>query len=523
MSTKAPTETLPSAAQAGRGGIALSMGKLFFLAAGLVQQVVLKAILGLAGYGALSTTLSIASIAYNPLVQAGIQGLSRETAGLPDQTRPYVVRQLLKVHLFGSAGLALLFFFLAPLLASALGAPHIAPAVRVLSGVLFLYGLYAPLVGILNGKKRFMTQAALDAFAAALRTVGLLGGAYLGTRWLTRQQPEGAATDTTGVFFTCLGFLGAACVVLLVAAAQTGIGRRGATPSDLIKRYTRVLQPLWAGQILLNLLFQADALLLRKFAADAARHAQLAEAVADPLVGAYRATQLFCFLPFQLLTSVTFVLFPLLASARARGDSLQIAQLIARGMRLSLIATGMLVCVLLARTEGLLALVFGQETSLIAAPAMRILAVGMGAFALLGVMTSALNGLGRERVSLGLIFVATLLVGALCVALVRGVSLDATMLERTATATSIAMLVTTLFAAGALKKLLGASLELRSGLRTIASTGIAAFCVAQLLPPGHLWTILSAPLCGLVYLVVQVLSGELKKDDLARVRSLIQR
>lgn len=499
------------------------MGKLFFLAAGLVQQIVLKAILGLSGYGALSTTLSIASIAYNPMVQAGIQGVSRETAGLDEEARAPVVRQLLKIHLVGASGLAILFFVLAPQLASALGAPHIKPAVRVLSGVLFLYGLYAPLVGVLNGQKRFMKQAALDAFAAALRTCGLLGGAYLGTRWLSNQQSTGAASSATGVLFTCLGFLGAASIVLVVAASQTHLGRDGTTPSDLIKRYVRILQPLWLGQILLNLLFQADALLLRKFAADAAEHAHLAAAAADPLVGAYRATQLFCFLPFQLLTSVTFVLFPLLATARARGDSVQIAQLVSSGLRLSLIATGMLVCLLLGRAEGLLALVFGSETSLLAAHSMRILAVGMGAFALLGVMTSALNGLALERVSLGLIFAATLLVGSLCVAFVRGLPLTQHLLERTASATSLAMILATLLSAWVLKKTLGASLNLLSSLRTMLSALGAAYCVAQLLPAGHLWTVLSAPLCCGLYLLFQVVSGELKRDDWLRVQALVRR
>ena len=41
---------------------------------------------------------------------------------------------------------------------------------------------------------------------------------------------------------------------------------------------------------------------------------------ADALAGAYGVAQLFCFLPYQLLLSVTFVLFPLLASAKRETD-----------------------------------------------------------------------------------------------------------------------------------------------------------------------------------------------------------
>ncbi len=513
--SSAPAPTKTSGASAGRGGLALTGGKLFFLVSGLVQQIVLKAVLGLSGYGALSTTLSIASIAYNPMVQSGIQGISRETAGLDDEQRPSVLRRLLRIHLSGSLILAGVFWALAPLLASALGAPHITNGVRALAGVLFLYGLYAPLVGYLNGQKRFLAQASLDAMAAALRTVGLLGGAYLSMRL----DPSGGSS----VLGTCLGFCSAATLILLIASRLTGWGSPGETTKDLAQRYFRMLRHVWAGQILLNLLFQADALLLRRFAADAAQAAGLAGDAADPYVGAYRAAQLFCFLPFQLLTSVTFVLFPLLAQARARGENEEVAHLVQRGLRLCVLITGMLVCVLVARPQGLLELVFGHETAELGAPAMRILALGMGAFAVLGVMTSALNSLGLERISLGLFLGATTLVGLGCTALAHGQALDQTLLERTALATSLAMFIVTFVAAIVAKTTVGGTLGLFTTLRTGVAVATSSTVVARFIPEGVLMTLIAAPLSCLIYLSVQTLTRELKKDDGLFVLALFRR
>lgn len=525
MSQIPTIEQQKDTARAGRGGLALTLGKLFFIVAGLVQQVALKAILGLSGYGALSTTLSIASIAYNPMVQAGIQGMSRETAGLSDAERPVVARHLLKIHAVVAAVLAVLFFFLAPVLARVLGAPHIAAGVRALSVVLFLYGLYAPLVGLLNGQKRFLAQAGLDAFAAAVRTVGLLGGAYFGVRWAATSGPSESRIDAAAlpVLATCLGFVGSATIVVLVAARITGTGKTGVAQPGETQKYERILRHIWAGQLLLNLLFQADALLLRRFASDAAHLAQLPEAAADPYVGAFRATQLFCFLPFQLLTSVTFVLFPLLAQAKARAQTVEVARLVERGLRLSTLVIGVLISVLLSRADGLLTLVFGAETAALASSAMRILAPGMGAFALLGVLTAVLNSLGQERLSLVLFTVATLSVTALCFVLVHGQSLSQAMLNRTALATSLAMLTTTLLALVLVHKTIGCSLAPSTACRTILAVAASAWITAQLLPPGLLWTLVAALVTPTLYLVVQLLSRELKAADLHGLLALGRR
>ena len=74
--------------------------------------------------------------------------------------------------------MAALFFAAAPWLATKIGAPHVSGALRVLSLVLLIYGIYTPLVGALNGTRRFVHQAGLDIAAATLRTAGLVVGAY---------------------------------------------------------------------------------------------------------------------------------------------------------------------------------------------------------------------------------------------------------------------------------------------------------------------------------------------------------
>lgn len=512
-------ERRATARQAGRGGLALTAGKLYFLVSGLAQQILLSRILGEGGYGALSTAQSVASISYNPIVQAGIQGVSREIATVPADEARSVQAVLMQIHVGIAVLSSVLFFILAAPLASLLGAPHITGGIRILSGVLLLYGLYAPIIGVLNGVRRFVAQAGLDILASTLRTLGLVAGAYAATRWFTSSTDPDPAIQVQS---TAWGFCAAGVLILAVAVGLAGFGKKGTTGPTL-GRYMAVVLPILGGQILLNLLFQADALLLRKFTADAAVLSGLAPKEADPFVGAYRQTQLFCFLPFQLLTSLTFVLFPLLATARAQERQGEVAALIERGLRIALIVAGLIIATVVAIPAGLLALVFGPESARLGADSMRILAVGMGFFAVLGVMMSAMNSLGAERQSLILIGLAALLVLILCVFGARTERLETALLSRVALATSTAMFLVTLVSALVLKKLTRANLPWLTLIRVGLGVLVTGFLGSRFLQGGHLVTLAGAIATSVLFLLVLVVSGELTKDDWHKLRALLGR
>ena len=61
---------------AGRGGLAVAFAKIYFILVGLVQQIALPRLLGLDGYGALASVLSIAGITYNPVTTTSIQSVT---------------------------------------------------------------------------------------------------------------------------------------------------------------------------------------------------------------------------------------------------------------------------------------------------------------------------------------------------------------------------------------------------------------------------------------------------------------
>lgn len=505
----------------GRGGLAILGAKIYFLVTGLVQQILLRWVLGLSGYGAYSTASSVASITYNPAVQTSIQGVSRVVSAASGPAMETTLRRTLLYHTFVSLLLAAGFVLVATPVAAALGAPHIETTLRILGLVVGIYGIYAPLVGALNGLRRFASQAALDVLAATLRTVGLVAGAYVALVVFPDRpmiRVEGAVA----------GFAGSALIVLAVAVKATGLGKSGGS-APAWREYARFVVPIWGGQLLLNLLFQADALLLRRFAAEAAIAAQVAPQAADPIVGAYRAAQLFCFLPYQLLMSVTFVLFPLLARAHAEENAPEVERYVRDGVRIATILSGLMVSVLLALPHGLIAAVFGADAAVLGGDAMRILAIGLAFFAVLGVMTSALNSLGAERGSLLIIGLAALLVGSLCFAIARGAPLGEQLLVRTALATTLALCGASAAAAILLKSTAGAVLGWACFLRTVLAVAITAGCLHWLFTPDGLGslrstliTLAGAFVAPFLFLGVLRATGELGADDWQKVRTIVR-
>ncbi len=498
---------------AGRGGLAISIAKAYFMVVGLAQQIALPRVLGLDGYGALSTALSVASTTYNPVITTSIQGMSRAIAQSSTEEQPGALRRVLGVHTIFAVALAAGFFALAPLLSDYIGAPHASETLRILSGVMLFYGIYTPLIGALNGQRRFLHQAGLDIIAATLRTIGLVAGAYFFAK---------SSASFDGVEGASLGFVASTLAVLLLALGLVGVGRRG-SGGPSVKEHLIFVLPILAGQILLNFLLQADGIMLRMFAADAAVRAGLSLRAADPLVGAYRATQLFSFLPYQLLLAFTFVLFPMLSAAIRNGDREAIARYVRTGLRLALVIAGLMVSVTAGLSSSLLRLVFVEEAARYGGRSLELLSLGFGAFAIFGILTTVLNSLKRERQSALVTGIAVTLVVGLCFLRVRGGDFGEDLLFRTAVATSSGLVLATLLTAFLVWRAAGTVVSLRSLLRVLVALAVATTLGRYLPYAGKVMTLAQAALVAVVYVGVLLVTRELGRADLDLVRKVLRR
>jgi stage V sporulation protein B len=379
-----------------------------------------------------------------------------------------------------------------------------------MGGVFFFYSLYSPVVGVLNGQQRFLAQAGLDICFATLRTAALIGGAW----WFVRHGGR-------GIEGAVWGFVLVSAIVTIMAVAIAGIGSSGNTTLTN-RQHLAFILPLLAGQILLNALLQLDITLLGRFAADAADRAGIAVTTADSLVASYRATQLFSFLPYQLLLSITFILFPLLAQAHREGKRQDVGLFIRSGIRIALIVAGAIISVTGGIPGALLRMVFSREIAEPAVRSMGLLTLGFGAFAIFGILTTALTSLQRERVSAMVTALAVLLVVVLAFVFVRGRSFGVDLLWRMAIATSSGLVLATFAAGYFVYRATGALVSPLCILRVAVALATAIGIGRLSSPHGLLLTLVSASCQVVLYLVLLVVLRELSSADWSRLTAIVR-
>lgn len=519
--------------QAGRGGLAVLAAKVFFILTGLLQQALLPRAIGRADYGALARVFAVSNVFNNVVVASSTQGVSRVVAAAGRNERE-ALRAALRAHLAIAAVATGLLLLAAPIAAHFQSAPEILAPLVAMGGVLAVYGVYAPLVGYLNGRRLFARQASLDVAAATLRTAGMLG---LG--WLFAHRALGVATAAStlpGMLGATVGAVLAAMGVLVLALRWTGTGRsfQGTRPSGVpeARSYVRLIVPVMLAQLFVNGLMQADIFLLGRYLSLSAAQVPLpltpGGVAADPArsanewVAVYRACQLFAFLPYQLLFSVTQVLFPMLARAKTEEGDGRVAELVSRGSRIGAIVCGLMVVVIASIPESLIRLAYDAEIASAGAPALRVLVLGQAAFAMLGLATTILVSLGRERSAMTLTAVALALLVTGCLALVPRASFGRGQVTAAATAAATALAISLVFGVITARKVAGAFVPLKTALRVGACIVIAVALGLYLPTFGKMTTLVVAPAIASVYVLALAITGELGRSDLIVVLNIVR-
>jgi stage V sporulation protein B len=500
-----------AARTAGRGGLVIVAAKILFIFYGFAQQILLQHLLGEAGYGEVSLVNASVSVVNNVMVAASIQGVSRTVAAAPPATAGELYRRVLGYHAVIAVIMAAAFAAVSGLVARVLHAEHVTSALRFVSLIVLLYGIYAPIVGSLNGRKRFVDQGGLDIVYGAMRTAGIALGVLLFLR-----------AGQSGTLGFCAGFVGAAALILPAAIWRAGLGKPGGTEPSL-KRYLGFLVPVVIAQGFLNLLLRTDFFLLRYFAGETAAAQGASQKIADELLGVYQGVQIYAFLPFQILMSITFILFPMLARAHADGDAAAVRDYTRAGVRLSFVFTGLICGTVSALSMHVLRLASPEGIWKNGADALRILALGMGTLSVLGISSAVLTSLRREVEAAAITGAAVVLVALGCAALVPRAALGNSMLVSTAIAASAGLGVAMVIGAALVKRAAGGFVPVLTAVRV--PIAIAAAVAAGWKMPwlGKALVVPQAAAIALVYLVALVLLREIGGADLAVVKRALSR
>jgi stage V sporulation protein B len=492
---------------AGRGVLSITGAKLYFIVGGYAVQLMLPRLLGTPeAFGLYSSAMNVVSIVNNVLVAATIQSVSKHVSA--DLTKAQAtLRQGLLLQLTIGGALSLGLWALAPILArDVLLDAALAPLIAVSAIVVFCYALYAALVGALNGQQRFSPQAALDGTYTTLRTLLILSLA------------------TFGALGAMIGFAAAAASVLIIALFTVGIGQRG--PLIPWRRWFVFLAPLALYQLCLSLTLQIDLSVIKATVAamgrDSGMLAQTAAETASRFTGFYRAAQTFAFVPYQLILSVAFVLFPMVSRAVTIGDDEATRRYIGGAMRFSLMVLFAIAAPVSGAAAGVMRLAY-PDAYLGGSEALAVLALGTVCFALFAIGATIMSGAGRPGVPAA-IAVGTVVVVVSCnVLFLRMAGIGEHTLVAAAAGTSAGMATSMIAIAIAVHMRFGIFIAPASALR-ICSAALVAWLVARAVPSHSALLALGALIAGGVTFVLALLvSRELGTSDFDVLRKITRR
>lgn len=494
--------------RAGRGVLSISVSKLYFILAGYAVQLALPKLLrSPEAFGLYAAAMSVVSILNNVMIAATVQTVSRQISAAPAHLVKPLLRQALVMQAMLGGGLALLLGACAHHIArDLLLDPLLGTPLRIAAAVLFCYAVYAVLVGYLNGRHRFQHQAGLDLSYTTLRTVGILGAAALGL-------------GATGAIS---GFTSATALIALIALIAVGIGESG--QGLTYRAWFSFMSPVVFYHLCLNLTLQVDLTLLKRnvalLALQDGRAPEAAAELASRFAGFYRGAQTFSFVPYQLILSVAFVVFPMISHASSIGDRTTLQQTVRAALRFSLLVLCAIAAPVSGASGGVLRIAY-PEVYMAAADSLSVLSIGMAAFALFVIAATLLTSAGRPGLSAGIALTAVVCVVGFNEAGVLATGLTGDVLLTAACATSAGTIVALMLAAIAVRRCLGTFMAWDSALR-ILFAALLGFAVARLIPHGSPLAALAALAAGAAaYLAALVATRELGPDDLQRVRQLV--
>ena len=475
---------------AGRGTIFITAAKVWFIVTGYGIYFALPRLLSVEQWGLYVVVIGAVSVINAVIVTGTYQTVSKYVSQ-EEEKADSVKAAALKLQLLVGGGASLGFFLLAGVIAGYLNDQRLTPYLRLASLITLSYSFYSVFTGYFNGRRKFLAQAGLDAGYSTFKVLFIVLFVWLGY----------------GVAGAVAGFALAAASVLLLSAIVAGKGsRRGAVKQSDLFRFQAYLL---VSTLVINLLQRADLFLIKARSAPDA-------ATASANAGYYAAATALAGVTYQIIISVTFVIFPLISQATFAGDRAKTRMYISSTLRYTLMIMALVASLLSANAAEVLHVVYKDEYQ-VGATALSVVAYGMLLFGLLYVLTTIISASGRPKVSLLIGSFTLLASGVFNFALIPAYGLTGA-----AVGTTGAMLLGALVSGGYVGRTLGAFLPMASAVR-ITACALGVFALSRLVVPGsRLLIVLQLVGIAGVYIAALIVTGELSRDDLKAAKRVVR-
>jgi stage V sporulation protein B len=476
---------------AGRGTVYITASKVWFLMSGYVIHLALPRLMTAEMFGIYQVTISLVSVINAVVVTGTYQTVSKYISQEEDKAGA-VKSKALRIQALVGGGISASFFLLAPLVAAYLNDPRLTNYLRLASLITLSYSFYSVYTGYFNGQKKFLVQAGLDVTYSTLKLVFIVTLVWLGF----------------GVAGGIGGFALAAASVLAISAylAAGSVAKGEVRTGDIIRFQAYLL----FSTFVFNLLQKVDILLIKSLSSSD-------PTTASVNAGYYSAAINLANVTYQIIVSVTFIIFPLVSQATFANDLQKTRSQIATTLRYTLMVMALVATLFSANSGEVLSIIYPGEYQA-AGLSLAIVSFGMLFFGLLFILTTIITASGRPAVSLIVGLSALVASAALNSLLVPRLGIDGA-----AIGTTVSMAVGVVAGGSYLLAKFGMLLPLKSALRIAVSASALYAVSASIVLTSKVLILLQVALLPLVYIAMLIATGELSRTDLARVKSVIKR
>lgn len=479
----------------------VTISEIFFNLSGFIIHSVLGRVLGPADYGRYGIIVTLTTMVII-LIGNGIPTAMAKFISEYFETNPKMVlkikKQAIVLQIIIIGAITIIFYFSAPLISGILGDPTLTPLFRLSTLIIPAFAASSFYFSYYTGLHKFNIQATLKSIRSVFRIGSVVGLALI-----------------FGLKGSISGYVIAPFLVFLIAffidKFKIGKDIRFASAKQTTPEIDFAWQKLfnYAWQVVVfflayELLISIDLYMVKAILRD------------DALTGIYNASLTVGRIPYYIFYAMAVFLLPMVSKSTSENNHSETRKILAQSLRVILIFLAPMIVLLSLFSLPVLELLYGAKYAA-GAQAMSVLVYGVGFLTLFYVLSFAMNGAGKTKVSMAIAAVGVIVNSALNYFFIKKYGILGS-----AIATSIASFLVMGMMLFYLKRDFGVAYKIKSILR-VGLAGFFIYVFSLVIPLANKFFIFESFILLFIYFAFLWILGEIKKEDIAILKNIILR
>jgi len=470
----------------------VTISEIIFNLSGFIIHSVLGRILGPADYGRYGIIITLTTMVII-LIGNGIPTAMAKYISEYFETDARMVSAIKKQAIILQAaiiGTITIFFYIgAPLISRILGDPTLTPLFRISTLIIPAFAAASFYFSYFTGLHRFNLQATLKSLRSIFRIGLVVGLAYF---FGVKGSITGYIIAPTSVFLAALALDKFSVDKKL--RRRRDIQEKGYAPVFPWKNLVNYAWQIVVFFLAYELLISIDLYLVKALLKD------------DALTGIYNAALTVGRIPYYIFYAMTVFLLPMISKSTSQNNQEETKRILTQSLRIILILLVPMIILLSLFARPVLELLYGENYAP-GALAMSVLVYGVGFLTLFYVLSFAMNGAGKTRITMAIAAIGVGVNSALNLFLIPTYGILGS-----AIATSIASFAVASAMLYFLFRDFGVSYKIKSVLR-VGLAGFHIYIFSLLIPLGREFFIIESLILLFVYFGFLWILREIKKED----------